>query len=150
LFLAFRFILFCSTGQISPAEPKNKEIRDSAPSTRLISSTDTRKEDSVIAAPDQGKDSQTTIDQQDMLSAPVRSASPSSDTQSPSEKAREDAPADDLGDDASKSLALDREVRPRTVVPASSPATLLGAAPDETAHNGKVLEPSGSVVLFSM
>jgi hypothetical protein len=137
---------FCSTEPTSSIELRNEEIRDSAPSKQLASSTETRKENAtIIAAPDQEKDLQTTLDQPDILSTPITLASPFSDTHGLSQKAREDVPADDLGEASSKLSALNREVRPSTVVPASPPVTQQGAARDETLDKQKFVPPGNEV-----
>jgi hypothetical protein len=121
------------------AVQRNEVIEDSAPETLQISSSRPRKGDSVVATPDQAKGTRTTLDQQEILSAAVRSVSPSSVTQRPSEKAQEDAPADDLGKLASRppSDILDK---PTAVVPAS-------AATDKALDKQKFI-PSGTEVVF--
>ncbi|GJM99419.1 hypothetical protein PR202_ga16515 [Eleusine coracana subsp. coracana] len=126
----------------SSNEPRKEEIRNSAPSKQLIFSTEKIKENATIGTPDQGKGLQTTLDQQDIPSEPVKLPSPPSDTHHQSKKAREDAPADDLGETTLEPSALDREVRPSTVVPRSAPVTQYGAARDEALDKQKSI-PSG-------
>jgi hypothetical protein len=139
--LFIKFFSFCSTEPTSSIEPRNEEIRDSAPLTHLASSTETMKENATIISGPEEKDLQTTLDQPDILSKPIKLA------HSLSQKTREDAPADDLREASSKPSALVREVIPSTVVPASPPETQQGAARDETLDKQKFV-PSGNQVSF--
>jgi hypothetical protein len=98
--LFIKFFSFCSTEPTSSIEPRNEEIRDSAPLTHLASSTETMKENATIISGPEEKDLQTTLDQPDILSKPIKLA------HSLSQKTREDAPADDLREASSKPSAL--------------------------------------------
>ncbi|TVU10235.1 hypothetical protein EJB05_43749, partial [Eragrostis curvula] len=126
---------FVPSEPTSLSEPRSEDIRDAAPSTQLISSTEARKGDAIVATPLQDKDTPTILDQQGVRSAPVRSASPYSDTKRPSQDAREDAPDNDLGEAASEPSAPVPEVRPPRVVPASAAAS--GSARDEALDKPK-------------
>ncbi|KAL6601654.1 hypothetical protein ACP70R_044874 [Stipagrostis hirtigluma subsp. patula] len=125
------------SGQDSPdpAQPpsssgaRNKEIRDSAPSAQLISSTEPRKGDAIVPAPDQAKDSQTTPGQQDILSA-----------QRLLGKAQKDVPADESGKaKPSQPPSSVREGNPPTVIPTSAfaPSGQGSAYPAQSPSSGE-------------
>jgi hypothetical protein len=129
---------------MSPVQ-RNEVIGDSAPETLEISSTRPSKGDGIVATPGQAKGAPTTHDQEEIPSAPVRSVSPSSDTQRPPEKVQ-DAPVDDVGEFSSKPTSdiLDKQ---RAVVPASAPEAQHGAATDK-ALDKQIIVPSGTEVVL--
>ncbi|XP_062199655.1 uncharacterized protein LOC133902093 isoform X3 [Phragmites australis] len=127
-----------------PTRHKPSSVKDVAPSTQLISSTEPRNGIAIVAAPSRAKDSQTTPGRQDILSAPVGLVPPFSDTQHPSGEVQEYVPADDSGKaKPSKPSSAIREESPPTVVPASAPDTQHGTEPDDVALDEQKFSPSG-------
>ncbi|CAL5087055.1 unnamed protein product [Urochloa decumbens] len=113
-----------SDTQLASDEPRSKEVGDLAPSTQ-IDSTEPRIGDSIAAAPDQAKDSQTTPE-------------PSTYTQRPSGTLQEDEHADNSGEvKSSKPPSVVREGKPAAAVPASAPDTQHGAAEPKFALSGQ-------------
>ncbi|KAL6846057.1 hypothetical protein ACP4OV_023505 [Aristida adscensionis] len=106
---------------ISSRGPRNEEIRDASPSAQLNSAIEPQKEDAVVSAPDQAKDSQTTPGQQEILHA-----------QHPWGKVQKDVPADNLGPDAN-SIDSDAHVSNGDVPATGSPQT---QAPTIQQHQG--------------
>ncbi|CAL5063079.1 unnamed protein product [Urochloa decumbens] len=102
--------------------PRNEDIRDSAPSALLISSTDPSKEDSIVSVPDQVKDSQTTPSQQDILSA-----------QRPSGKVEENTPGDNSGNDKS--------LRPSAIREGIPPSTQLNSTTEPRNGDAIIASP---------
>lgn len=117
--------------------PRNEEIRDSAPSAVLISSTDSSKGDTISSVRDQAKDSQTTPGQQDILSA-----------NHPSRKIQESIPGDDFGKaKRSRPSSSAQEGKPSK---ASASGIQLGSVPNEVFIDEQKFAPPGNEVLSNM